>query len=317
MLNFKNISIIIIYTIYFIVGAYLSVTNGISHDQYHEQLNWNMSFDAIKSFFNNDNGYQQLLDYKDKYHGVGFHYFSQPIQFLTHNLIGKIDNVNFTYAYYISRHLSVFLIFNISGFFFYLLSLKISNNREFSLFTTAIFFLYPYFFGHAQINGKDIPFLSLWLICTYYLFKIIENFYEDEKTSIKNIIFITFFTAFLISIRITGIMILLEYLIAVIILINLKNIKPLNFFLKNSFFFIIFTILLVLFIYILNPIFWLDPTEFFKSITWMGKYYHDICTLTLGECMNSLNLPSSYYFIWLFFKLPILVLIGLLIYPII
>ena len=47
----------------------------------------------------------------------------------------------------------------------------------------------------------------------------------------------------------------------------------------------------------------------------MGKYYHDICTLTLGKCMPALNLPPSYIFIWLFFKLPILILFGLLMYP--
>ena len=317
MLNLRNTLIVIVYLAYFIVGAYLSITNGIAHDQYHEQLNWKVNFDAIKSFFNNDNGYQQLLNYKDKYHGIGFHYFSQPIQFLTHNLIGKIDNVNFIYSYYISRHLPVFLIFNISGIFFYLLSLKISGSRKFSLIVTAIFLLYPYFFGHAQINGKDIPFLSFWLICTYYLFVIIESFYEDKKITIKSIILISFFTAFLISIRITGILVLLEYLIAIIILINSRNLKPFNFFLKNIFFLVTFVILLALFIYILNPIYWLDPSEFFNSIIWMGKYYHDICTLTLGECMSSLNLPSSYIFIWLFFKLPILVLIGLFIYPII
>ena len=211
MLNLKNTSIFIVYAFYFIVGAYLSVTNGISHDQYHEQLNWKINFDAIKSFYYNDNGYQQLLDYKDRYHGIGFHYFSQPIQFLTQNLIGKIDNINTEYAYYISRHLAVFVIFNISGIYFYLLSLKISDSKQFSLITTSIFFLYPYFFGHAQINGKDIPFLSIWLICTYYLFIIIENFYENKKVIFRYIILITFFTAFLISIRITGILILLEY----------------------------------------------------------------------------------------------------------
>jgi len=49
----------------------------------------------------------------------------------------------------------------------------------------------------------------------------------------------------------------------------------------------------------------------------MGKYYHDICTLTLGSCMRALNLPSSYIFIWFFFKLPILILLGLATYPLI
>ena len=315
MLNLRNILVVFFFTVYFVVGAYLSITNGISHDQYHEQQNWIINFDAIKSIFNNDNGYQQLLNYKDKYHGIGFHYFSQPIQLLTHSIIGKINHVNLEYAYYISRNLAVFLIFSISGIFFYLLSLKISNNKNFSLITTTIFFLYPYLFGHAQINGKDIPFLSVWLICTYYLFIIVDSLYNDEKIIIRNVILISFFTAFLISIRITGILILLEYLIAILILINLRNLNFFKFFAKNIFSLTNFMIWFILFVYVLNPIFWFEPLELFKSISWMGKYYHDICTLTLGECMRAQNLPPSYYFIWLFFKLPIMVLLGLLIYP--
>ena len=113
MLNFKNTLLVILLIFYFLIGSYLSVTNGISHDQYHEQLNWKINFDAIKGLLNNDSGYQNLLNYKDKYHGIGFHYFSQPIQLLTHNLIGKINYVNYDYAYYLSRHLAVFLIFSI------------------------------------------------------------------------------------------------------------------------------------------------------------------------------------------------------------
>ena len=40
-----------------------------------------------------------------------------------------------------------------------------------------------------------------------------------------------------------------------------------------------------------------------------------MCTLTLGNCLKSLNLPPSYYFIWFFFKLPILVILGFLLFP--
>ena len=125
----------------------------------------------------------------------------------------------------------------------------------------------------------------------------------------------SFLTAFLIGIRITGILILLEYLIALTIFINVKNISLISFLNDHKKFFIFFSILLCLFVYILSPVFWLNPLEFFKSIEWMGKYYHDICTLTFGKCVRALNLPSSYIFIWLFFKLPILILFGILIYP--
>ena len=105
MLNFRNKLIIISFAIYFIIGAYLSATNGISHDQYHEQLNWKINFEAIKGvLINNDNGYEKLFNYKDKYHGIAFHYFSQPIQLLSNNIIGEINNVNYEYSHLAIRN---------------------------------------------------------------------------------------------------------------------------------------------------------------------------------------------------------------------
>ena len=315
MLKYRNIILLFTLLLYTIVGSYLSVLNGIPHDQFHEQQNWVANYSAVKGLIYNNGDYEILINYLDKYHGIAFHYFSQPIQLVTHDFIGKLNQVSDITAYYISRHLAVFLIFSISGIFFYLLSLKISNDKGFSIIATFIYLLFPYFFGHAQINGKDIPFLSLWVICSYYLFLIIENFYFYKKNSLKLILSISFFTAFLIGIRITGVLILLEYFIALIIFINIRNISIFTFLNNNKNFFIFFSILLCLFIYILNPVLWLNPLEFFKSIEWMGKYYHDICTLTFGECMRALNLPPTYIFIWFFFKLPILIIVGLLLYP--
>ena len=49
----------------------------------------------------------------------------------------------------------------------------------------------------------------------------------------------------------------------------------------------------------------------------MGKYPQNIGTLTNGSLMYSLNLPSSYYFIWLFYKLPILIIIGYCLFPLV
>jgi hypothetical protein len=315
MLKYRSIIIIFTLLLYVIVGSYLSITNGISHDQFHEQQNWTTNFNAIKGLFYNNGDYEILINYLDKYHGIGFHYFSQPIQLITHDFIASLNQVSDTTAYYISRHLAVFIIFSISGIFFYLLSLKITHDKNFSIIASCIYLLYPYFFCHAQVNGKDIPFMSLWVICNYYLFLIIENFYFDKKNSLKVILSISFLTAFLIAIRITGILILIEYLLALIIFINIKDIKIFAFLKNNKNFIILFSILLCLFIYILNPVLWLNPFEFFESIEWMGKYYHDICTLTLGSCMRALNLPPNYIFIWFFFKLPILILIGLMMYP--
>ena len=317
MINYKNILLTIIFSIYFLTGLYLSVTTGISHDQYHEQLNWQINFQAIKGLFENNGNYKILTEYLDRYHGIAFHYISQPIQFLIFESVAKFNKITLEGAYLISRHVPVYLIFCLSGYFFYLLSYKISNNKNFSLICISLFYLYPYLFGHALINGKDIPFMSIWIISTYFLFILIEKFYHDNEIKIKEIFIISFLTAFLISIRITGILILLEYLIAIIILTNVKKTNLLWFLNVNKINFLYFIIFSLFFIYILNPVFWLNPMEFFNSISWMGKYYHDICTLTLGSCMDALNLPSSYIFIWLFFKLPLIILLGLIFFPLI
>ena len=70
---FKKISVLIS-LLYLLTGVYLAVNSGISHDEFHEQQNWNVNLEAIKSFFISGE-YNDLLNYKDKYHGIGFHFF--------------------------------------------------------------------------------------------------------------------------------------------------------------------------------------------------------------------------------------------------
>jgi len=302
---------------YIFIGLYLSLDNGVSHDQFHEQLNWTINLKAIKGFFLNNGDYEILLAYRDRYHGIAFHYISQPFQLFLSEFTQNINNVNESGAIYISRHVPTFLIFCLSGYFFYLISLKISNNFNFSIICAMIFCLYPYLFGHSQINGKDIPFLSFWIIATYFNFVIIEKFYLEKKISFYVTLTLALLTAFLISVRITGILILIQYLISFIVLFNYKKFNIFKFLIINKSFFMIFSIFSLTLIYILNPVMWSNPAEFFNSFNWMSKYHNSSCTLTLGKCMEAQNLPSSYILIWLFFKLPILAILGILLFPIV
>ena len=310
----KNYYFYIFLFIYSFIGSYLSVTNGITSDEYHEQLNWEINLSAIINFLK-DGSYNNLLNYGDRYHGIGFHIISQPIQIITYKFISNLNSLSLYGGYLVSKHLSVFLLFSISGIFFYLLCLKISQNLIFSIVSSLLYLLYPYLFGHAQFNPKDIPFLSFWLINSYISLTIIESLFYENQIKIKRIIIFSFLTAFLISIRISGIIIFVQYFIGIIVLFNIKKIDITNFIKNYLLIFFTFITSLFLFIYLLNPILWHDPLEFFNSIKWMSKYFNDICTLTLGDCMRSLNLPSSYYFIWLFFKLPIIIIIGILLFP--
>ena len=305
---------LILLLIYLITGIFLSLNTGISHDEYHEQLNWEINLKAIKDFYETGN-YKDLLEYRDRYHGIGFHFLSQPFQYLIKDYLLNYLNVNEFGSILISKHPVIFILFFISGLFFYKICLIFFNDKNFALISLFIFLLYPYFLGHSLINPKDIPFLSFWVISTYLSCKILNKLNKYEVIPIKYIVYLSISTSFLISIRIVGFLILLQILIFIITFTEIKKESLINLIKNNikNLFILIFT--LIFFLYLLNPIFWHDPREVFNSIKWMSKYQHDTSTLTLGEYVKALNLPASYYFIWLFFKLPILIILGFFLFP--
>jgi len=311
----KNYQFFIFLLFYFFIGAYLSIINGITSDEYHSQLNWEIHQSAIINFFKNGN-YDELLNHGDRYQGVAFNLITQPFSIILNKFVSNLNDLTTYGGWLVSKHVAIFLIFSISGIFFYFLSYKITNNLIFAFISSLLYLLYPYLFGHSQFNEKDIPFLSFWLINTYISLTIVESLFLEEKINKSKIILLSFLTAFLIGIRTVGLLICFQYLISIIILFNIKKIHINDFVIKNWKLFLIFIFFLLIFIYILNPIFWHNPfSEAINSLDVMSKYWNELCTLTLGTCMKSTNLPASYYFIWLFFKLPILVLIGILLFP--
>ena len=298
---------------YVSISFYLSINTGLSHDELHEELNWAKNFEAIKSIFGLGD-YNLLLDYKDKYHGVGFHYISQPIQYLTHNYIAHLAKSSSFGAYLLSKHIVIFFLFFMSGITLYFISLEISKSRSFSIISLILYLSYPYIYGHALINPKDIPFLSFWLFSTFFIIKILKSLFYNNKIFLLDTLILSFLTAYLISIRVVGLLIFFQFLIGLIIVFNYKNFKVLKILKENIKIFALYIISFFIFLYVLNPILWLNPYEVINSINYMAKYYHDICTLTLGECMESQDLPDKYYFIWIFYKLPIISIFGIILF---
>ena len=180
-----------------------------------------------------------------------------------------------------------------------------------------MFLTYPYLLGHSLFNVKDIPFMSLWMICTYYIYNVLDDFFLKSKIKKKKIIIFGILTAYLLSIRISGILIFLEYLFFLILFLKSYNYSFNRFlkdFYKNLFIFILF---FFIFLYIFYPSFWNNPFKFFYSIIFMSEHIQTVCTITLGECMKAQDLPPTYLFIWLFFKLPLVILLGLVLFPLI
>ena len=88
MLKDKKILFYLLVILYLGIGIYLSITTGITSDESFEQLNWDKNVSGIISLLNFGH-YDEFLRYLDKYHGIAFHYFSQPIQLLTNSFVEK------------------------------------------------------------------------------------------------------------------------------------------------------------------------------------------------------------------------------------
>ena len=300
---------------YLILGFYLSANTGISMDELADQYIGETNVEAIKYFFGyNENGYLNLLESQDKFHGAGFQYISQ-IYILIASIIVKLEKFSEETSKILLSHNLIFFTFFLSGIFAKKIVNLLIKNKLYSNIFLIFYLFYPYLLGHGFYNPKDMPFLFAWILSTYISIRIFLKIYENENVPFLNFFFLSLSTSFLISIRIPGILILLQYLITFMITSSLLKdpfYKILKFYFYKIFLFLCFTLLLSILCY---PIFWKNPLIIFDAINKIRDYPYGVCTLTLGKCMEATKLPYNYIFIWLFFKLPILSLIGLMLFP--
>ena len=48
-----------------------------------------------------------------------------------------------------------------------------------------MFLTYPYLLGHSLFNVKDVPFMSLWMICTYYIYNVLDDYFSEYNPNGK------------------------------------------------------------------------------------------------------------------------------------
>ncbi|MDC0937714.1 hypothetical protein OAR56_01790, partial [Pelagibacteraceae bacterium] len=186
---------------YLLIGSYNSINTGISFDENYEELNWNFHVSFVKDLSNAiihkkkfnknkfDNEIKRFVGY-----GIGTQIISQPIQFYLKDIIKKNKSVDEFGAKLLAKHFVIFLFFFISGIFFYLILRKIIDNENFSILGTVIYLSYPYLFGQAMFSPKDIPFMSIWLVCTYASFNILEYLIKNYEIKLNYLLFFSIIT---------------------------------------------------------------------------------------------------------------------------
>ena len=128
--------------------------------------------------------------------------------------------------------------------------------------------------------------MTIWLLCSFLSFNIIDKLIKRNSIKSSSIILLGVSTAYLFSIRIAGILILLQYLITILLFINIKQIQFYDFLKKYYISLFSFIFFILIFTYILHPVYWKNPLEVINAIKSMSYYYNDVCTRTLGTCIE-------------------------------
>jgi tetratricopeptide (TPR) repeat protein len=163
------------------------------------------------------------------------------------------------------------------------------------------------------MNVKDIPFMFGWLFCTYIALRIFELPLQLSKSLVLRIFLLGVFTGWLMSIRISGILIILEYFwLACFWFLRNRNGKILMSIAHGAEIAGIFLIGLVITLFISYPILWHNPFEFINALAFMSSHPWLGNTLTAGKLIEPKTNLVFYIAAWQLVKLPVFVLLGLL-----
>lgn len=291
MIKLNSKIIFLLFFCLFLISTYFYKDYGISLDEKFNRQYGIVNFKYILDFFNlaypknvDLSNILNLEGYFDNFYGAFFEIFN----FI---FVEIILNKKETNEIFHLRHLINHTFFLISLFSYYLILEDIFKNKIYSLL--GVFFVYtsPRIFADSFYNGKDIIFLSFFIITFFFGIKLFK------KINLKYIIFFSLFSALSINLRFVAIY--LPFLFCIFLILDDKF--------KIKYFFLIF-FLTIFFYYIITPFLWTNTLQnlyviFSHSINF--ERMENFHTLFLGKQTKIQYLPDSYLPIIFFATSPI------------
>ena len=210
-------------------GFWAALDAGISWDEESEALTLAINIKAIAGLLNGNTAPYALLEqFHDRYYGVGFQLPAWALLQVMGSIFPRSWLVPFSFQSpantLIPLHLLVFLLFLLSGYLVKWSVALLTDDRYLPFLAMLAYLLWPYLFGHALMNVKDIPFLFAWLLCTYLVLRLghvmlaggAHKHPDANHLTWRQALILGLATGWLISIRISGVLIALEYIVFVL-----------------------------------------------------------------------------------------------------
>ena len=284
--NYQDLSIIqkyiliLMFAVFIIVGLFIASDYGLPWDDYLQQYIGQNNYELAV------NGSQKIFDTADQFYGSAIE--------LPFYAIGKIFNLYSTGIYV--RHLLTNLYFIFSLFILFKLVLKLFRNYNLAIIAVLFLYLSPRIFAHSFFNTKDIPFMSAFIISIYTMYNMLDN------PNRKNIFLHAFASAFLIDVRIIGVLIpvLTIGMSLIYKLLKVRKTKVLSALLW-------YFGVMVLFIFAMWPALWYHPSIFLRSFVQMSKFPWNGLVLFNGNMESALDLPWNYIPVWIGISTPLII----------
>ena len=149
----RHIALVVL-TVFITVGIWVSDDYGISTDTGFQRRNAVETFEYLLGRSNSIS-----LDINNRFHGVSYELWLL--------LVERAFGLDDTRDVHLMRNIITHLFFLMSGFFCYLLAYRLFGNRLLAVLAMLMFLLHPRIYAHSFFNSKDIPFLSMFMVCLY------------------------------------------------------------------------------------------------------------------------------------------------------
>jgi hypothetical protein len=273
----------VVFSLLIIVGLSIYKDYGISTDEATQrEIAWK-SIDYVI------NGNDELLGYTDRDYGVAF---EAPLLALEIMLF-DLDAYHQIYPF---RHLIIHLFFLLGVAFFYALANELFKNKWLALVAVILLVIHPRIYAHSFFNSKDIPFLSMLIICIYTTIKAINT------KKIMWFLAMGITGGILTNLRIIGA--LFPLMFALFYLYNNRTIL-----LETRWHLLVAMVSGLLTLYATWPYLWSNPIEhFMQAIDNMSNYRWENSNLFFGEIIYARKLPWHYLSIWIGITTPLIVI---------
>lgn len=302
-------------------GSFAALKSDFSFDTETEQKTLRMNFAAVSGLLHGDRqSYAALVDYHDRYYGVGFHAPAYCAQRLLYKPVARWMNVPEADALLLVKQWVSFSLFFASTFLILSLMRRFTGDDNFARLAALGYLLWPYLFGQSLVNVKDAPFMCGWLLCTWLTLPLLDALAQGRPIKRGSMILLALATGWLISVRVAGVLVFVQHALLLFPVRKFPARPPGFATLLRTLHVPLFLGVIAAFVFLAYPMLWSNPLRVFDAMLYMSRHpigYFGYTTLTFGVPMPAGDLPASYIPAWLSVKLPLPVILGCLTLPVV